>query len=492
MNFHKQFNDQETMARRIWRNALTSLGTGNSTLGEAEGRGRQCDCPQSPALCLRHARRAVGVNSPYRSQLAVWTYCTVLFLAAHCCIAQELSPLAKAPDWSRLEIFQETMTHDDFARLLNDVYAPDGVWKATIVVLDDKALIAEDAAWSKMFTLRFAKVDTNGKTKAKHAPHYWHAASTLPAAPKKKPLEDVTIALDPGHLGGKWARMEERWYVIGDSKPVAEGDMTLITAKLLAKRLRALGATVVYVRSKAGPVTDARPAQLHKEGLEELKKGKNLFTRDNYDGPDDPAKENSVQWHAEKLFYRVSEIHARGKLVNGTLRPDLTLCMHYNAEPWGDETKATFSDKNHMHLIINGSYMQSELALDDVRFEMLFKLLTRSYPVELAISKKVAASMAGETGLPAYAYSQPDRSVHPVPGEPYLWLRNLLANRLYRNPTIYIEPFVMNNQLVFDRVQASDYEGQREIDGAMRKSIYREYADAVADGLAAYFREARK
>ncbi len=50
----------------------------------------------------------------------------------------------------------------------------------------------------------------------------------------------------------------------------------------------------------------------------------------------------------------------------------------------------------------------------------------------------------------------------------------------------------MNNQLVFDRVQAGDYEGEKKIDGALRKSIYREYADAVADGLAAYFKDARK
>jgi len=123
---------------------------------------------------------------------------------------------------------------------------------------------------------------------------------------------------------------------------------------------------------------------------------------------------------------------------------------------------------------------------------MLLKLLTRCYPEELAISKTVAAYMSGETGLPPYVYQPPYVSAHPVPGEPYIWLRNLLANRLYRNPTIYIEPYVMNNQIVFDRVQAGDYEGERDIDGVSRKSIYREYADAVADGLAAYYKDARK
>ena len=413
--------------------------------------------------------------------------CWILaFASGSALFAQELSPLAKPPDWSRLEMFQETITHDDFVKLLNDVYAPEGAWQSTIKVTDDSALIAEDPAWSGMFTLRFAKGD------AKPAPHYWRSISQLPPARKNKPLSGVKIALDPGHLGGRWAKMEERWFVIGSSKPVAEGDMTLITAKILAKKLRALGAIVSFVHSTAGPTTSVRPPQLRKAAEAELKKQQLHFIRENYTDPADPIRQNSIQWESERLFYRISEIHQRGKIVNGTLRPDITLCMHYNAEAWGDEKNPTLTDKNHLHLLINGSYAATELGLDDVRLEMLLKLLTRCYPEELAISKMVAAYMSGETGLPPYVYQPPYVSAHPVPGEPYIWLRNLLANRLYRNPTIYIEPYVMNNQVVFDRVQAGDYEGERDIDGASRKSIYREYADAVADGLAAYFKDARK
>jgi hypothetical protein len=36
---------------------------------------------------------------------------------------------------------------------------------------------------------------------------------------------------------------------------------------------------------------------------------------------------------------------------------------------------------------------------------------------------------------------------------------------------------------VYQRIQMGDYEGLRDVDGKPRKSIYREYADAVADGL---------
>ena len=44
----------------------------------------------------------------------------------------------------------------------------------------------------------------------------------------------------------------------------------------------------------------------------------------------------------------------------------------------------------------------------------------------------------------------------------------------------------MNNREVWERIQAGDYEGEREVAGSRRASIFREYADAVAEGVRAY------
>jgi hypothetical protein len=49
----------------------------------------------------------------------------------------------------------------------------------------------------------------------------------------------------------------------------------------------------------------------------------------------------------------------------------------------------------------------------------------------------------------------------------------------------------MNSNDVFARIQAGDYEGMRNVNGMERKSIFREYADSVADGLAGYYSKAR-
>ena len=56
---------------------------------------------------------------------------------------------------------------------------------------------------------------------------------------------------------------------------------------------------------------------------------------------------------------------------------------------------------------------------------------------------------------------------------------------------VYFEPYVMNSSDVFARIQAGDYEGTRTINGVERKSIFREYADSVVNGLVEYYSEAR-
>jgi hypothetical protein len=45
----------------------------------------------------------------------------------------------------------------------------------------------------------------------------------------------------------------------------------------------------------------------------------------------------------------------------------------------------------------------------------------------------------------------------------------------------------MNSLPAFNRIQLGDYTGLRLVNGVRVKSIYREYADAVAQGLADYY-----
>jgi len=407
-------------------------------------------------------------------------------LAAGLQAADNINVLGNKPRWDVLEHYQQTITHDEFAHLINDVYGTHGFASDLIEIKDDSARILTNRDAQKFFTLRFA----DGMEKRKLVPRLWRTAESLPPAERNKPLSGLRIALDPGHLGGKWAKMEERWFQVGDSKPVQEGDLTLCVARLLATRLRDLGAKVSFVRNDDEPITGKRPDDFRELARKILIKNGVPQPRADVLSPTDPEKEHTIHWQSEILFYRYSEIRRRAALVNFKLRPDLVLCLHFNAEGWGDPTSPTLTDTNHFHLLVNGSYLAEELEFDDERFEMIRRLLSRAYEEELPLADTIALAMSRGTGLPPYAYPATN-STTKVGTSGYVYARNLLATRLYRCPVVYCEPYVMNSNDVFARIQAGDYEGTRNVNGVERKSIFREYADSVTDGLIEYYSKAR-
>ncbi|MEY2504190.1 MAG: hypothetical protein QOG27_470 [Verrucomicrobiota bacterium] len=413
--------------------------------------------------------------------------CLSLFLCVPAPAADHLSnPLADPPKWSSLEKFQKTITHDEFERLLRGVYCTHGISDDFIRVDPEAACILTDRDAQSWFTLRFAE----SEAKSVVIPRWWRPARTLSKRRKGGPLSGVKIALDPGHLGGVWAKMEERWFKSGDAAPVEEGEMTLLVAKMLGRKLRELGARVSFVRAKTEPVTPYRPKDFKETARAVLKAEGIENPPEDFQRPDDPMREHTLRWQSEILFYRTSEIRERARRVNTKLRPDVVLCLHFNAEAWGDEHNPTLTDKNHLHLLVNGSYLPPELESDDVRFEMLRRLLTRSFDEEIAIADVAALALAKKSGLPAYEYTRDIVTRAGTSG--YVYARNLAATRLYQCPVVYFEPYVMNSIDGFARIQAGDYEGKRVVNGIERASIYREYVDGVVEGLVEYYRAARR
>jgi hypothetical protein len=401
--------------------------------------------------------------------------------------AENVGILGARPRWKVLEHYQETITRVEFERLVQNVYCTHGFADDLIKIDNESAQILKNRAAQSFFTLRFAKDEVSRRS----VPRLWRPAKSLPPANPEKPLASLRITLDPGHLGGKWAKMEERWFEVGQASPVTEGDLTLKVARILAPQLRKLGAKVFFVRKSTEPVTPMRPGDFKTLARRILIKNGIPQPRPDVLDANDPEKEQTIHWQSEILFYRYSEIRRRAVLVNTKLHPDLVLCLHFNAEGWGDPNNPTLIDNNHLHLLVNGSYLKEELEFDDERFEMVRRLLSRAFDEELPLADTVAGTMAKATGLPPYQYPT-TQTTTKVGTSGYVYARNLLATRLYRCPVVYCEPYVMNSRDAFARIQAGDYEGTRDINGVQRKSIFREYADSVAEGLAEYYSKARE
>lgn len=385
-------------------------------------------------------------------------------------MTRSLSILSAEPDWQLLQPFQHTITRAEFERQLNEVFSDGSGWQPWIS-LDDAKATFDTGHPQQAMELKFAP------STAALAPivRGWRDAAEMPPASPTRILDGVHIAIDPGHIGGQWAQMEERWLQINGGTPVCEGDMTLLVAQLLKPELEALGAKVTLVRTQTEPLTPLRPADL----LAEAKKQEPPFT--------DAAK---LQKTAERLFYRTAEIHERARIVNESIRPDLVLCLHFNAESWRDPRNPTLTEHSHFHMLVNGCYTPEELAFTDQRFEMLHKLLQRTHNTEATLSSAIASTFVAASKLPAYQY-EPTSSARKVDGNPYVWARNLLANRLYHCPVVFLEPYVMNCRADYLRMQAGDYAGSRLVDGKQQASIFREYAHAVRDGLRNHYLQQR-
>lgn len=399
------------------------------------------------------------------------------------------SPLGPTPDWSQLEAYAGSMTRAEFEKLWKDLYSEAKALPPPFEITDEALVVPTGQLQRPSVRVAF-RPEKNAADAAAGTKTTWRRARELSPLKGRPLLSDLHIALDPGHIGGSWAVVEERFLSFKSGESIREGDLSLLTAQVLRDRLTALGAIVSLVRENSEPVTSKRPVDLEKDARRVLAEAGFPDPQATYQGIEGDAKMLTVQWQSEKLFYRVSEIRARGDRVNQQIRPDVVLCLHFNAESWGDATAPQFSPQNHLHVLVNGCYSNAELMQQDVRHEMLARLLGRVHEEELPLADAVAEGMARRTGLPAYIYTTPNAR---RPGSnPYVYARNLLANRIYHCPVIYLEPYVMNHEETYRRLLAGHYLGRTLIGGRLTRSAIEDYVSGIVDGLVSFYQKNRR
>jgi N-acetylmuramoyl-L-alanine amidase len=390
--------------------------------------------------------------------------------------AGKLSPLAPPPDWHGLDAYQRTITHDDFVQLINQVYSPDGsFWKYAQIDDTKVDVFPDEAKRQPLFTLHFAASDNACLPR----PYFYRTRAD--SSDSSRPLKGLRICLDPGHIGGEWAQLEGRYFKLDGDPPVEEAVLNMTTCNLLAERLQSDGATVVWAKHNFEPTTSLRPDSLHREAIAALALRPDTTKKIS----DEPAIQRMITHEAARLFYLVAEIRARAEIVN-RLHPDLTICVHYNADNWGNPDHPTLVGNSRLVIFINGDYEASELTYDDMKHDLLRKLLDRD-----AVQEEKGCAAVGQEMLDILKY--PPESypggyfAHHVTDVPSVYARNLMASRIYHGPVVYCEGPYMNARDAYYRIIAGDYLGYRTIQGQSVQSIYREYAEAVEKGVLQYF-----
>lgn len=409
--------------------------------------------------------------------------CLAVVLVATRPASAQFTTLRELPPWGMLDRHQLALTQEEFVSRL-PLFSPSGAIHDWIGMDSDGVTVFADTAKTRpLWRLYWKKSPRPGAAPPPpaRAPS-WQTLRPLTGASPELPLAGLTICLDPGHIGGEWAEIEERSLVIRRYPPIREGDMVLTVARHVEPLLTAAGATVVWARDQAEPVTPLRPADLTWEAVQSMMSlDARTLTRL-------PARNilRTHQLRANLLFYRSAEILARAERVR-RLAPDFTLCIHYNAAPWSRFSKPRLFDANKLVVFVHGAYTPAELADEAQRFHFFRKILERSTPLEIALAESVADSMREGWNLPPENYDSWNVAVR-AGSHPYVWARNLLANRLFDGPTIFIEGPYMNDRETFYRMQAGDYEGEKTIRGRSVRSIHREFAEFIARGVITHFR----
>ena len=184
---------------------------------------------------------------------------------------------------------------------------------------------------------------------------------------------------------------------------------------------------------------------------------------------------------AEVLLAKNLEARARAEKARRAFNADITIVLQFDASPASSRAGLTSINRN--IFFVEGAYTAKELSSDArQRLKLLTKLLENVTPTETRVAVSIARCFEKTTGFPPVLYGN-TATTRAVAGTPYVVARNLALDREHDGPVLTTEPYFMNQPVTLRRLLAGDYRGTKLIAGKARRSIYREYAEAVAQGM---------
>lgn len=355
---------------------------------------------------------------------------------------------------------QETLTRAEVEKRLGCYLQKDGRVGSFFTVGKDGFLLFDasetDSKRSVDFTLKFAKSKINKTLKKKRAN-----------------LVGVKIALDPGHLGGAYARLEERYIDIPPSierkEPIQfdEGTLSFLTAHYLKILLEKEGAIVMITRDQIGK-------GVYEEGFFDwLKHSSNLW-----------SGQVSLS-NLFKRYYNPLDLRARAQKIN-VFSPDLTIVLHYNSHHVEEEYSSNncVSSKNYNLVFIPGAFCRNELVEEDSRYEFMRLLVTSDLEESTKLSKCILEAFDQKLKVPVIDASDGARYLEKVclEVEKGVFARNLALTRLIHGPVCYGETLIQNNIDECLNLARKDF----VINGVSCSSRIKEVAEAYFEGIQTY------
>ena len=285
------------------------------------------------------------------------------------------------------------------------------------------------------------------------------------------PLQGLRVALDPGHIGGDFARPEQRYIHMKDKPEVQfdEGTLTYLTAIYLRNLLEEKGAEVLITRNGMGMAAGLSYIKWREQELE------NAIAAKVASITDAEKKMTTATWwkspEAEakviRLMFNTFDMRVRAEKIDN-FNPHLTLMIHYNSgwtKKEGDFDLT--SPKNYNIAFIPGSFMTGELPTQEDRINFVRLLVSQEIDADIALSSIVLKKVSETTEIlpiqneEELDYVETQRSEKEIKegtqlnylrraclptGVTGIYARNLGMTRMVEGPMCYMESLCQDNE----------------------------------------------
>lgn len=292
---------------------------------------------------------------------------------------------------------------------------------------------------------------------------------------KREGLAGVKIAIDPGHYGGLYAQLEERYIDIADPNKEGgkiqfdEGTLSFLTASYLKELLEKEGALVLLTR----------------EGI-----GKGAAKDDFFDW----LKKNPHHWTGTPLpkifrsYFNPLDLRARAEKIN-QFQPDLTIIIHFNShQEMADLPSNHFTTMVNFNLVfVPGAFCKKELSDQDSRYEFLRLICSQDLEDSLQLSRHLLSRFTKRLNVAVVQDSDEISYLNRVciKLEEGIYARNLALTRLVHGPICYGETLIQNNLEECQSLTKKDF----QIQGVPCSSRLKEVAEAYFEGIKSYLLE---
>lgn len=362
--------------------------------------------------------------------------------------------------FSSFDRFDEKWTKDEIEERLALFLKKDGNLGSFFTITEDQIILYNGPETQKDreidFSLKLAKEKGKGEKQK-----------------KKQGLVGLKIAIDPGHFGGMYSRLEERYIDLPPSvnreRPIQfdEGTLSLLTALYLKVLLEKEGAIVFLTRDRIG---------------------RGVYPEDFFDW----LRKHPSLWSGEvsltrlfRRFYNPLDLRARAKIINA-FEPDLTIVIHYNSHHVEEEASSNnaVTSKNYNLVFVPGAFCRGELTEHENRYEFMRLLATGDLHESLHLSRCILQAFNTHLNVPVVTKEDGANYLQSVclQLEEGIFARNLALTRLIHGPVCYGETLIQNNIDECENLSRKDF----VIGGEKCSSRIKQVAEAYFEGVQNY------